>query len=103
MTDPDFRNQGLNRLIMEQVLKDWEDKIFLIYLYANPSVLEFYPKFGFVKANEFVHYRPIISENKLTASFKKMDMNKRKTGIFSITISKTPELTQSWPFARIAI
>lgn len=53
MTDPDYQNQGLSRKLMQEILKDWEDQCDGIYLYANDSVLDFYPKFGFVKAVEY--------------------------------------------------
>lgn len=53
MTDKDYRNQGLCRKLMGIVLEEWENKCDMIYLFANDSVLDFYPKFGFVKSNEY--------------------------------------------------
>ena len=53
MTDEDYRGQGLSRVLMELVLKEWEDKCDLIYLFANDSVLDFYPKFGFEVCDEY--------------------------------------------------
>lgn len=52
MTDEAFRGQGLSRMLMERILSDYAgcDGIFL---YANDSVVNFYPKFGFQKAQEF--------------------------------------------------
>ncbi|HSP47679.1 MAG TPA: GNAT family N-acetyltransferase [Clostridiaceae bacterium] len=58
MTHPDFRGHGLNRHLMELVLEEWEDHCDLFYLYANDSVVDFYPKFGFVEAEEQVYSRP---------------------------------------------
>ena len=46
MTDPAYQGQGLSRQLMEKALVDVE-KEDLIYLFANKSVLHFYPKFGF--------------------------------------------------------
>jgi len=51
-TIPEYRNQGLSRILMEYVLQEYEDKIDLFLLFANESVLEFYPKFGFRKLKE---------------------------------------------------
>lgn len=50
MTEEGFRNQGLIRRIMEEIEKDFGDKTEGMYLFANDSVLEFYPKFGFKSA-----------------------------------------------------
>lgn len=53
MTDEAFRNKGLSRYLMERVLEEWKERCDSIYLFANGSVLDFYPKFGFVKAQEY--------------------------------------------------
>ncbi|SDN15554.1 GNAT family N-acetyltransferase [Bacillus sp. OK048] len=51
MTHPDYRNQGLAKQLMDKVLKDYSN-VDLIYLFANDSVLDFYPKFGFESVEE---------------------------------------------------
>ncbi|NKF08744.1 GNAT family N-acetyltransferase [Clostridium gasigenes] len=73
MTADEYRGRGLCKALMERVLKEWEDKCELIYLFANDSVLEFYPKFGFVPMNE---YQCSINVNKKCKSrnMTKMDM-----------------------------
>ncbi|ARC86466.1 acetyltransferase family protein [Clostridium argentinense CDC 2741] len=53
MTDEEYRGQGLCRVLMELALEEWEEKCDLIYLFANDSVLDFYPKFGFEVCNEY--------------------------------------------------
>lgn len=53
MTDKAYRGQGLSRALIERILDEWEDKCDLIYLFANASVLDFYPKFGFFPVNEY--------------------------------------------------
>lgn len=55
MTHPDYRGQGLMRRIMESILEDWKERCDGIYLYANDSVVDFYPKFGFEKAQEYCY------------------------------------------------
>ncbi len=55
MTAPSHRGQGLARHLMRQVLSDWQNSCDALYLYANASVLEFYPKFGFARAFEHEH------------------------------------------------
>ncbi|AIL46603.1 GNAT family N-acetyltransferase [Elizabethkingia anophelis] len=79
MTDPEYRNRGLSRFLMEQVIKDFGEKTDGMLLFANKSVLDFYPKFGFQAAKEYQAFKNIISEN-LTSSLeiRKLDMNRRE-------------------------
>ncbi|MCL2718881.1 MAG: GNAT family N-acetyltransferase [Lachnospiraceae bacterium] len=53
MTAPEFRGMGLSRFLMEKIMTEWKNKCDLIYLFANDSVLSFYPQFGFKKADEY--------------------------------------------------
>ena len=53
MTDPAFRGQGLSRKLMEWVLSEWQEKCDMVFLFANDSVLDFYPKFGFTARTEY--------------------------------------------------
>lgn len=53
MTDPDHRGKGYSRALMERILSDYEDKVDGIYLFANDSVIDFYPKFGFAERKEY--------------------------------------------------
>lgn len=54
MTAPAYRKQGLARYLMRRVLDDWTQQCDMIYLYANDSVTEFYPQFGFAPAQEYM-------------------------------------------------
>ena len=47
MTEPKYRNRGLIRKLMQEIEQDFKEKIDGYFLFANDSVLEFYPKFGF--------------------------------------------------------
>ena len=51
-TEKSYRGKGLSRRLMEEVLKDF-NSYDGIYLYANDTVLEFYPKFGFEPKKEY--------------------------------------------------
>lgn len=53
MTDKEYRNRGLCKFLMEKVIKEWEDRCELIYLFANDSAIDFYPKFNFIKVDEY--------------------------------------------------
>jgi len=71
MTDKEYRGKGLSRWLMEKVLEDWKDKSDAIYLFANDSVLDFYPKFGFEKASEYQYSKAI---SKKDGNVRKLDM-----------------------------
>lgn len=58
MTDVSYRNQGLSRYLMNVVIEEWREKSDAIFLFANDTVLDFYPKFGFVKADEYQYFIP---------------------------------------------
>ena len=73
MTDPEYKKQGLSRLLMEKVMLDWQDKCELIYLFANDAVLDFYPKFGFIVVNEYQARYRLKAAGKRHA-FRTMDM-----------------------------
>lgn len=75
MTDEEYRHQGLAKLLMNEVIKDWKDQCDGIYLFANETALEFYPKFSFIKAME---YQYNVSVQPKTGDFYKLDMTQHK-------------------------
>ena len=66
-TCPARRGQGLSARLIRRVLADWEGRCDGLFLFANPSVLEFYPKFGFVRAGERLLFRPLPGAGEGTA------------------------------------
>lgn len=75
MTDEDYRHQGLAKLLMKEVIKDWKDQCDGIYLFANEAALEFYPKFSFIKATEYQYSFTIQPKS---GDFYKLDMTRHK-------------------------
>ena len=75
MTAPAFRGRGYSRRLLETVLDQWRDRFDGAYLYANDSVLDFYPKFGFRPGVETVHSRP-FSGGRGTA--RPLDVDRRE-------------------------
>lgn len=53
MTADKYRNKGLSRYLIEKIICEYKEKCDYIYLFANDTVLDFYPKFGFEKVNEY--------------------------------------------------
>jgi GNAT superfamily N-acetyltransferase len=76
MTDPDYRGKGLSRVLIEHIMKEHREKYDLIYLYANASVKEFYPRFGFEKAEEYIYSKTYV--RKSLHHFKKLDGGLKK-------------------------
>ena len=73
MTSPDFRGHGLQRQLMERLLSEAAGQYDMIYLYANDSVMEFYPKFGFEPAVEYAFSRSMPQGGGLAVTSADMD------------------------------
>jgi ribosomal protein S18 acetylase RimI-like enzyme len=89
MTDSEYRGRGLCRVLIEKVLKEWEDKCDLIYLFANDSVLEFYPKFGFRQTNEYQCSMNVVKKHKSDNIIKMDIFNKKHRELLYNTVSNT--------------
>lgn len=74
MTDPAYRNQGLSRYLIEKVIGEWNGRCDMIFLFANDSVLNFYPKFGFEAVSEYQYFKEIKVHNDVIAA-EKIDMS----------------------------
>lgn len=80
MTHPDYRRQGLSAALMEKVLEEYSSRCELMYLFANDSVLDFYPRFGFRPAGEQLFsaiYKPSSSVTE-QAVIRKLDISCRE-------------------------
>ncbi|RQO74406.1 GNAT family N-acetyltransferase [Pedobacter sp. KBW06] len=53
MTDIHYQKRGLSRFLMERIMCDFKGKHDGIFLFANETVLDFYPKFGLMPMSEF--------------------------------------------------
>jgi GNAT superfamily N-acetyltransferase len=94
VTDQQNRNQGLSRLLLEKVLAEWRGKCDLIYLFANDSVLDFYPKFGFSRAQEYQCSKEINLEG-IQYDVTKLNLSDKKSRNFFLdTINKSFHFSQ---------
>lgn len=95
-TDIDYRNKGLSRYLMDKVLEDYSNNTDLIYLYANKTVLDFYPKFGFEAVKEYEYF---ITKYKNTSNsrFVKLNMGIRQNRDFLYKL-----INNSKVFSKIA-
>ena len=71
MTNPDFRGKGYSRKIMERIIDDFEG-VDGIYLFANDSVVDFYPKFGFEERKEYQFSKTVSTGSGRTAKLVPM-------------------------------
>lgn len=76
MTDPEYRGKGLSRMLMEEVEKDYAGKVDGIFLFANDSVLDFYPRFGFQKLDEHEYSKAVAI--KCAKEAKQIPMNTKE-------------------------
>ncbi len=58
MTEEAYRNRGYIRLLMAEIEKDHQGYDGM-YLFANDSVVEFYPKFGFHRGAEYAYAKAV--------------------------------------------
>ncbi len=76
MTDEAYRNQGLIRRLMEEVDSDFGKRVDGFFLFANETVLDFYPKFGYKRMTEHSFYK--YPNNLSEMSAKKIPMNSKE-------------------------
>jgi len=70
ITDKAYRGKGLSKYLMEYVMQKYGAKEEVVYLFANNSVLEFYPKFGFIEAEEFEYSKKLIKSDQALVTQK---------------------------------
>ena len=78
MTDTDYRGQGLNKYLIERILEEYKDRVDGFYLFANDSVLKYYPKFGFKPCVQYEYSLSIsrkTDKKKDKYIIKKVDMS----------------------------
>lgn len=75
MTEPKYRNRGLQRRLIGEIIADWKDRCDGIYLFANETALNFYPKLDFVPAKEYQYRIPITARK---SDFVKLDMDRKE-------------------------
>jgi hypothetical protein len=97
MTDIKYRKLGLCGYLITRVINEWKDKYDMLYLFANDSVLDFYPKFGFIKANEYQYTKTVIKKPTATAVVK-LNMSVQSDRLLLIE-----KIKNSLSFARISM
>lgn len=76
MTHPDYRQQGLSAKLMHHIIDQYEGEYDFLYLFANDTVLDFYPKFGFEKVQEshfFLNTAELAKHARQKSALRKLD------------------------------
>lgn len=73
MTEEAYRCQGLSRRLLETVIEAEIGQTDAIYLFANQSVVDFYPRFGFQK---LLQYRCGMKLAKAAGEMVRLDMER---------------------------
>ena len=72
MTAPEYRGRGLNRAIMEYIEREYADADG-IYLFANDTVVDYYPRFGFRPGREMAYCKAVAASDTCRAEQVLMD------------------------------
>ncbi|ERI91978.1 acetyltransferase, GNAT family [Clostridiales bacterium oral taxon 876 str. F0540] len=73
MTHSEYRSQGLSAALMKHIIEKYENDYDVIYLFANDSVLNFYPKFGLKKTEEYFYEVDAAQINKKQSPIRKLN------------------------------
>ncbi|CAM4090100.1 GNAT family N-acetyltransferase [Mesobacillus thioparans] len=98
MTHPDYRNKGLSAKLMNHVLAEYEGKYDYMYLFANDSVLDFYPKFGFERVEEY-QYSTRVPSDTGRAGLRKLEVPADLKQIEKVVYGRVP-VSQSFATAN---
>lgn len=90
MTHPEYRNRGLSAQLMNLVLEEYEQQYDFIYLFANQSVLDFYPKFGFQAVQEAQFSVTCTPTQPDTDGIRKLNSKEDLNLIYQIASERVP-------------
>ena len=80
-TLPHYRLQGLSRQLINYVLEKYQKTVDLFFLFANDSVLDFYPRFGFRPVNQNIWQANLSA---LRPDFQARQLNLNNTADFKL-------------------
>lgn len=75
MTDPAYQNNGLSRFLLEYIEAEYKDIVTGYFLFANDTVLDFYPKFGYVPVEEYQATLKVNTKPSTLSSLEKLDLD----------------------------
>ncbi|HPE20473.1 MAG TPA: GNAT family N-acetyltransferase [Candidatus Mcinerneyibacteriales bacterium] len=76
MTHPDYRGKGLARELMLRITKAYEGQASFRFLFANDSVTDFYPRYGFYERPRFLFSCPLVLSGNRAGKFRFLNLEK---------------------------
>lgn len=99
ITAKEYRGQGLGRYLIEKVIDTYRDECDGIYLFANDSVLEYYPKFGFEVSKEYIYKKQLpVGEMR-----EKLSLNKKHSEFIKIENPSDEDRKKFFDYVRHAV
>lgn len=89
MTDHQYQNKGLSRALLQKVFEDYDKQVDLYYLFANHTVLDFYPKFGFSRRKEHL-FSKTLPPKQHTKTLRKIHLEKDIHLLEDYSINRKP-------------
>ncbi|ADU30642.1 GNAT family N-acetyltransferase [Evansella cellulosilytica] len=90
MTDPLYRNRGLASELVKKVINEHEHFVDIFYLFANKSVLDFYPRFGFKRVDQYQYSMDFCVKNIEYVEIKKLGGSKTELAhLYSLATNRT--------------
>lgn len=86
MTDEHYRHQGLAKQLMLHIMKEYEGACDFMYLFANETVLDFYPKFGFTR----------IHESEFSLDLTARPIQRKQTSVQQLTVEQDLALLEDY-------
>jgi predicted N-acetyltransferase YhbS len=74
MTDEQYRNKGLSKALLQKVFDEYDNQVDVFYLFANHTVLDFYPKFGFSRKKEHLFSKKLSKATNKGSLLKKLHL-----------------------------
>jgi GNAT superfamily N-acetyltransferase len=75
MTHLQYRGQGLAADLINRAMHEYEADADLFYLFANRTVLDFYPRFGFSRVKECIYTADITTGSITGSSARQLDIS----------------------------
>lgn len=89
MTDKRYRNMGLSAYLLNEIKREYAGDRFMIFLYASKMALSFYPKFGFIKKDEYkVDIQ--VSADRPHTKIRKLDMSSEADRTTLLRLAEKP-------------
>lgn len=93
MTCKSCRNQGLIRQLIQEIQIDYDGKTDGWFLFANESVLDFYPKFGFRRSDEFEYVKDVTIDADATVVNVQLEEKDNLIGLRQSMKNSCPQST----------